>query len=99
MLFFKGKQFAGLSISINFKKFTNSGAIVGYDENKEIVLYHTESFTDKIPDNLVSLNIEYDSVEIIDDIILQISPIELNKRLYNNEKKHKRFMMLYLKFL
>lgn len=84
---FKGKQFAGLSISINFKAVNDNGAIVGYDENKEIVLYYTESFTAKIPDNLVTLNIEYNSIEIIDDIILQICPIELNKRLSNDEKK------------
>lgn len=96
---FKGKQFAGLTISINFKKFSDSGTIVGYDENKEIILFYRESFTAKIPDNLVSLYVEYDSVEIIDDVILQISPIELNKRLSNDEKKYKRFMMLYLKLL
>ena len=36
----------------------------------------------------VSSNDNVESIEIIDDIILQISPIELNKRLSNDEKKN-----------
>lgn len=85
---FEGNMFAGLNLKINFQKYNESGAIVGYNQDNKIVLYITKSpFNGEIPEDLVKLVVKYDSIDILEDIVLDISPLNLYKSIIRNQEK------------
>lgn len=84
---FEGDMFAGLKLKINFQRYNENGAIVGYNKNNDIVLWITEPFDGIIPNDLVKLVVKYASINITEDIVLDIANINLYKAIVSNKEK------------